>query len=100
MSAACLTLARAARGLALGLVVLVSAAVSATAQSTPASLGVVVDQVLALFPKVDGDLIEVNAPTVTLSIGRKDGVVTGIELSVYREGRELRHPRTGVQVGS
>jgi hypothetical protein len=32
---------------------------------------------------------------VTLSIGRKDGLVAGIELSVYREGRELRHPRTG-----
>jgi hypothetical protein len=99
MCAACLTMPRAARGLALALVLLGLAAVTATAQSGPSSLGVLVDQVLGLFPKVDGDVIEASGGAVTLSLGRRDGLVSGIELSVYREGRELRHPRTGALLG-
>ncbi|PYM22675.1 MAG: hypothetical protein DMD78_14030 [Candidatus Rokuibacteriota bacterium] len=70
-----------------------------TAQNAPASMNVLVEQVLSLFPKVDGDVLEVAGNVVTLSAGRRDGVVPGIELSVYREGRELRHPRTGAMLG-
>jgi hypothetical protein len=100
MRAARLKMFRATRGLALGLTLLALAvAVTATAQTSPSSLGVVVDQVLGLFPKVDGDILEAANGAVTLSLGRKDGVVAGIELSVYREGRELRHPRTGALLG-
>jgi len=99
MCAARLTMPRAACGLALALVFLGLAAVTATAQSGPSSLGILVDQVLGLFPKVDGDVLEVSGGAVTLSLGRRDGLVSGIELSVYREGRELRHPRTGQVLG-
>jgi hypothetical protein len=99
MRAARLKISRAGRGLSLGLLLLALAAVAATAQTTPSSLGVLVDQVLALFPKVDGDVVEATNGVVTLSLGRKDGLVAGIELSVYREGRELRHPRTGAVLG-
>jgi hypothetical protein len=99
MRAAHLTLSRATRGVVLATFVLVVAAVAATAQTTPSSLGVLVDQILGLFPKVDGDVVETTEGSVTLSLGRKDGLVAGIELSVYREGRELRHPRTGALLG-
>lgn len=99
MCAARLTMSRASRGLILGLLLLALAAVTATAQSPATSLGVVVEQVLGLFPKVDGDVVEVDGSAVTLSLGRKDGLVAGIELDVYREGRELRHPRTGALLG-
>jgi hypothetical protein len=99
MRAACLTMSRATRGLALALIVLPLAVVTVAAQTSPSSLGVIVDQILGLFPKVDGDVVEVTDSTVTLSLGRKDGLVAGIELSVYREGRELRHPRTGALLG-
>ncbi len=99
MRAARLNISRASRGLTLSLILLALAAVTATAQTTPSSLAVVVDQVLSLFPKVDGDVLEAANGAVTLSLGRKDGVVAGIELSVYREGRELRHPRTGALLG-
>ncbi len=45
-------------------------------------------------------MIEVQSGTVTLaSAGRKDGLVSGIELALYREGRELRHPKTGESLG-
>ena len=101
MCAARLTMSRATRGLALAPIALILAVVTAAAQTSPSpsSLGVLVDQVLGLFPKLDGDVIEVVNDAVTLSLGRKDGLVAGIELSVYREGRELRHPRTGALLG-
>jgi hypothetical protein len=99
MCAARLTMSGAARGLTLGVILSALAALTATAQVAPSSIGVLVEQVLGLFPKVDGDVIEVTNGAVTLSLGRKDGLVSGIELSVYREGRELRHPRTGALLG-
>jgi len=84
-------------GLAVGLMFLGLTASAATAQTSP--IGVLVDQILSLFPKVDGDVLEVQDSTVTLSLGKKDGLTPGVELSVYREGRELRHPRTGALLG-
>jgi hypothetical protein len=99
MRAASVTMSRATRGLVLALILLPLAVVTVAAQTSPTSLGVLVDQILGLFPKVDGDVVEVADGTVTLSLGRKDGLVAGIELSVYREGRELRHPRTGALLG-
>ena len=99
MSAARLTMRSAARALVLGCLILAGAAGAVTAQTGPTSLAVLVEQVLGLFPKVDGDVVEVTDGTVTLSVGRKEGLVAGIELSVYREGRELRHPRTGALLG-
>src|SRR5499426_351658 len=65
----------------------------------PPSIGVLVDQVQALFPKVDGEVIEVQNGTVTLGLGSKDGLVVGVELALYRQGRELKHPKTGEVLG-
>jgi hypothetical protein len=101
MWAARLSMARAVRALAVGLagLTVTAFALSAAAQTSPSSISVLVDQVRDRFPKVDGDIIEVQDKTVTLSLGKKDGLPAGIELSVYREGRELRHPRTGALLG-
>src|SRR5437773_8190259 len=82
----------------LALLIGMTSAATAPAQTQP-TLSVLVDQVLALFPKVDGDVIEVQGSTVTVGIGRKDGLVAGVELALYREGRELRHPKTGEVLG-
>ena len=65
----------------------------------PPSIGVLVDQVLALFPKVDGEVLEVQDGTVTLALGSRDGLVPNVELALYRQGRELRHPKTGEILG-
>jgi hypothetical protein len=101
MSAARPMTLRTAGGLAVGLAVLLIAlfTLTAGAQTSPSSINVLVDQIKDRFPKVDGDVLEVQDKTVTLSLGKKDGLVAGIELSVYREGRELRHPRTGALLG-
>src|SRR2546421_6087613 len=99
MRAAPFVMFRAALAFAFGVALLILVAGSSTAQNAPASMNVLVEQVLSLFPKVDSDVLEVAGDVVTLSAGRRDGVVPGIELSVYREGRELRHPRTGAMLG-
>lgn len=87
------------------LVLLAFAAVPASAQTPPArgqaptQISTLVEQLAALFPTVAGDVIQVSGGKVTLSIGRRDGVVVGVELAVYREGEELKHPKTGEVLG-
>src|SRR2546428_5721762 len=78
---------------------ILAAPAGAPAQTAPPTLGVLVNQILALFPKVDGEVLEVQGTTVTLSLGQRDGLVAGVELTAYREGRELRHPKTGEILG-
>lgn len=58
-----------------------------------------VDDLLGLFPKVQGEVLEVRDTTLTLDIGKKDGSRPGLELEVFREGREIRHPKTGALLG-
>lgn len=73
---------------------------AAIAQSpSPSPLSALVTEVLALFPKVDGDVIEVRPGEVTIALGKREGIQPGIELSLYRPGRELRHPKTGEVLG-
>jgi hypothetical protein len=69
----------------------------ATQPSAP--LQAIVNQIVALFPRVSGEVLEVQGTAVTLSVGKRDGVVPGLELSLFREGRELRHPRTNELLG-
>jgi len=71
----------------------------AAAQTGPPTLSVLVNQVVALFPRVNGDVLEVQGDTVTIAIGKRDGLIPGVELALYREGRELRHPKTGEVLG-
>jgi len=78
----------------------------ALAQSPPATVGpaptpitTLIGQVVALFPKVEGDVLKVEGGQATLSVGQRDGVVAGVELIVYREGEELKHPKTGEVLG-
>jgi hypothetical protein len=60
---------------------------------------VLADQLVDLFPKVEGDVLEVQGKTLTLGAGRKDGLRPGLELALFREGREIKHPRTGQVLG-
>jgi len=65
----------------------------------PSLITTLAEQIVRLFPQLDGDVIEVQGGTATLSIGKRDGLQPGVELEVYRQGRELRHPRTGQVLG-
>jgi hypothetical protein len=85
--------------LILGLFLVLGGAHLASAQTTPLSLTVLADQILALFPKVEGEVIEAQGKRLTLTLGKRDGIQPGLDLSLYREGRELKHPRTGEVLG-
>jgi hypothetical protein len=63
------------------------------------SITTLVDQTLAVFPQATGDVVEVQGQTVTLSLGRSGGTQPGLALEVFREGREIRHPKTGALLG-
>ncbi len=64
-----------------------------------APLTVLVDDLVGLFPKVQGEVVEIREATLTLDVGRKDGARPGLELELFREGREIRHPKTGAILG-
>ena len=64
-----------------------------------APITALVEQLVDLFPRVQGEVLEVKGTTLTLDIGRKDGVRAGLALEVYRQGREIQHPRTGAVLG-
>src|SRR5262249_44402812 len=72
---------------------------SGGAGPAPTPITTLVAQVVAVFPKVEGDVMKVEGDQVTLSVGKRDGVVAGVELMVYREGEELKHPKTGEVLG-
>jgi hypothetical protein len=97
---------QASRGRLLPLLVAVAlgAAPATSAQQPPAPAGpsplsALVSEVTALFPTLEGDILEVRGSEATLGLGKRDGVQAGVELSLYRPGRELKHPRTGEVLG-
>ena len=67
--------------------------------AAPLSFKVLADQLTALFPTIQTDVVEVTDARVILAAGRGHGVQPGLELVGYREGRELIHPRTKQSLG-
>jgi hypothetical protein len=67
--------------------------------AAPLSFKVLADQLTALFPTIQTDVVEVTDSRVILAAGRGQGVQRGLELVGYREGRELIHPRTKQSLG-
>src|SRR5262249_16398547 len=65
----------------------------------PPPIGLLVDQLSDLFPRVSGEVVEVRDGTLTLDAGKKKGVQPGLEVELYREGREIKHPKTGEVLG-
>jgi len=98
---------RAVAVLAVAFLTLLSAATDGQSQTSPPpaasstalSITSLVDQVTALFPQLEGDVVEAQGQTLTLSIARKTGATPGLVLEAFREGREIRHPKTGAVLG-
>ena len=76
-----------------------SAAQAPADSAAPLSFKVLADQLTALFPTIQTDVVEVTDSRVILAAGRGQGVQPGLELVGYREGRELIHPRTKQSLG-
>jgi hypothetical protein len=76
-----------------------SAAQAPVDSAAPLSFKVLADQLTALFPTIQTDIVEVTDSRVILAAGRGQGVQAGLEMVGYREGRELIHPRTKQSLG-
>lgn len=55
---------------------------------------VVADRLAAAFPRVEGMIIGFEGDQVLVDRGTADGVFQGMELEVFREGEEFKHPLT------
>jgi len=59
----------------------------------------IAEKIAAAFPKVTGQVIGLEKERILLDLGAKDSVIPGLELQVYREGQEFKHPYTGQILG-
>jgi hypothetical protein len=71
----------------------------ASGPMSSAPMTALVEQLLDLFPKFQGEVLEAQGDTLTLGAGVRAGARVGLEVEVYREGREIKHPRTGEILG-
>jgi hypothetical protein len=55
--------------------------------------------IAAYFPKVQGMVTSVQNDKLALTLGKKDGLTTGMELTLWRDGKEILHPQTGAVIG-
>ena len=55
--------------------------------------------IAAYFPKVHGEVTAVQGDRLTLSLGEKNGLLPGMVLSVWRDGKNILHPVTGAVIG-
>ena len=85
-------------GFGLALAGLVSTGAAAQTKA-PAAFGSLVSQIVAFFPALTGEIVEGKGTEVIVSVGRREGVQVGMEFSLFRDGRELRHPKTGEVLG-
>jgi len=53
----------------------------------------------AYFPKVQGGVTAVQGDRLTLALGEKNGLMAGMELTLWRDGREILHPVTKAVIG-
>lgn len=81
------------------LLLLAGATGSAHGQAEPFPFKLLAEQLVALFPQVVADVIEVQGGKVTIAAGGREGLQPGVQMVLFREGRELRHPKTGEVLG-
>ncbi len=55
--------------------------------------------IAAYFPKVQGGVTAVQGDRLTLALGEKNGLMPGMELTLWRDGREILHPVTKAVIG-
>lgn len=60
---------------------------------------VAAERLAAAFPRVEGLIIGFEGDLILIDRGTAEGVVQGMELDVFREGEEFKHPLTGETLG-
>jgi hypothetical protein len=70
-----------------------------TADQVGATFGLLIQDVVAAFPPVEGLVVQVDGERLFLDLTQKNGVLPGQEFSVFRKGEVFRHPINGRPLG-
>ena len=70
-----------------------------TADQVGATFGLLIQDVVAAFPPVEGLVVQVEGDRLFLDLTEKNGVQPGQEFSVFRKGEVFRHPINGRPLG-
>jgi len=56
-------------------------------------------ELASYFPKVQGEVKAVQADRLTIALGKKEGLMPGMSLTLWRDGKEILHPVSGIVLG-
>lgn len=76
-----------------------SAAAAGAADQVGATFGLMIQDVVAAFPAVEGMVVAVEGDRIYLDLTGKDGVQPGQEFTIFRKGEVFRHPINGRPLG-
>jgi hypothetical protein len=88
-----------ASALAVAMLVSPSAASAGTADQVGATFGLMIQDVVAAFPAVEGMVVALEGDRIYLDLTEKDGVRPGQEFTIFRKGDVFRHPVNGRPLG-
>ena len=88
-----------ASALAVAMLVSPSAASAGAADQVGATFGLMIQDVVAAFPAVEGMVVAVEGDRIYLDLTEKDGVQPGQEFTIFRKGEVFRHPINGRPLG-
>ncbi len=73
--------------------------VAGVADQVGATFGLMLQEVVAAFPAVEGLVVAVDGDRIFLDLAERDGVQSGQEFTIYRKGEVFRHPVNGKPMG-
>ena len=85
--------------LALAALGLAGPANAGIADQVGATFGVMLQDVVAAFPPVEGLVVQVDGDRIYMDLAKKDGVLLGQEFTVFRKGEVFLHPGSGKPLG-
>ncbi|HUI46842.1 MAG TPA: VCBS repeat-containing protein [Nitrospirota bacterium] len=63
------------------------------------SIEEIANDIASYFPKVQGEVEAVQGDRLTIGLGTKNGLLPGVTLTLWRDGKEIHHPVTGQVLG-
>jgi len=90
---------RAALALSAAVAVFPASASAGVADQVGATFGLMIQDVVAAFPAVEGLVVAAEGNRIFLDLTEKDGVQPGQEFTVFRKGEVFRHPINGRPLG-
>jgi hypothetical protein len=81
------------------IVTLAGPADAGIADQVGATFGLMLQDVVAAFPPIEGLVVQVDGDRIYMDLAKKDGVLLGQEFTVFRKGEVFLHPNSGKPLG-